>query len=333
MSGDRSYDGDLLTALRRGDQADRLLAGLLAPLRAPEAAPLPTAALATLCRDEPPAPVGAALPVVELGRGGSATPGPATASRPRRSALRRAIGAACAAAVLGLVAVLASMPSGDDVVVTPIDESPASSQAPRVDDGHEGRGHLGDHTTPQRTARPHGAARGTAQTVQPGATVSTTTSGRSGPVPQSQGSTDRGGDRTAGVRSARPTGRDGAVDATTIGTAAEEASPTPPAGDDSADGGSDDGGGSSDGGSDGDDPQPCRRTAETPRCRTAESDVGLLAAPAPSGPRERRPSACRAARPGARTRPPGGPPRRHRPGWPGLRRSCRRPPGGAARHR
>ena len=188
MSGDRSYDGDLLTALRRGDQADRLLAGLLAPLRAPEAAPLPTAALATLLAgDEPPAPVGAAHPVVELGRGGPATRGPATASRPRRSALRRAIGAACAAAVLGLVAVLASMPSGDDVVVTPIDESPASSQAPRVDDGHEGRGHLGDHTTPQRTARTHGAARGTAQTVQPGAAAPSTTSGHSGPVPQSAG--------------------------------------------------------------------------------------------------------------------------------------------------
>ena len=257
MSGDRSYDGDLLTALRRGDQADRLLAGLLAPLRAPEVAPLPTAALATLLAgDEPPAPVGAAHPVVELGRGGSATRGPATASRPRRSALRRAIGAACAAAVLGLAAVLASMPSGDDVVVTPIDESPASSQAPRVDDGHEGRGHLGDHTTPQRTGRTHGAARGTGQTVQPGAAAATTTSGHRGPVPQSQGSTDRGGDRTAGVRSARRTGRDGADDATTTGTEADEASPTPPAGEDSVDDGSDDGSGSSDGGSDGDDTEP-----------------------------------------------------------------------------
>ena len=84
MSGDRSYDGDLLTALRRGDQADRLLAGLLAPLRAPEAAPLPTAALATLLAgDEPPAPVGAAHPEVELGRGGPATRGPSTPARPR----------------------------------------------------------------------------------------------------------------------------------------------------------------------------------------------------------------------------------------------------------
>ena len=170
--------------------------------------------------------------------------------------MRRAIGAACAAAVLGLVAVLASMPSGDDVVVTPIDESPASSQAPRVDDGHEGRGHLGDHTTPQRTARTHGAARGTAQTVQPGAAAPSTTSSHSGPVPQSAGSTDRAGDRTPGVRSARRTGRDVAEDATTTGTAADEASPTPPAGDDSVDHGSDDGGGSSDGGSDGDDTEP-----------------------------------------------------------------------------
>ena len=255
MSGDRSYDGDLLTALRRGDQADRLLAGLLAPLRAPEAAPLPTAALATLLAgDEPPAPVGAARPVVELGRGGPATRGPSTASRPRRSALRRAIGAACAAAVLGLAAVLASMPSGDDVVVTPIDDSPASSQAPRVDDGHEGRGHLGDHTTPQRTARPHGAARGTGQTVQPGA-AAPTTSGHGGPVPQTQRSTDRGGD-TAGVRSARRTGRDGADDAAITGTDADETSPTPPAGEDSVDDGSDDGSGSSDGRSDGDDTEP-----------------------------------------------------------------------------
>ena len=77
---------------------------------------MPTAALATLLAGgEPPAPVGAAHPVVELGRGGPATRGRATASRPRRTALRRAIGAACAAAVLGLAAVLASMPSGDDV--------------------------------------------------------------------------------------------------------------------------------------------------------------------------------------------------------------------------